>query len=612
MTTWLAICTFLVLLMQAGFTCFEAGLVRSKNSINVAIKNVADLGISILLFMLIGYPLMFGETIAELGGLIGWGASPLMSDDPQLMLHTLFQAMFAGTTITIVSGAVSERTSFRGYLTLTAVMSIFVYPVSGHWAWGDGGWLALKGFYDFAGGTVVHSVGGAIALAAVLCIGPRLGRFDGEAGIEPFNLSVAALGAFLLMFGWFGFNSGAGTSFDTDIPLILVNTAIGGTVGIVVILVVDILSGVKPGAQPLLTSMIGGLVGVTAGCAAIPPFGAAALGAIGGLSATYGVRLLERLRIDDPVGAIPVHLFAGLSGTILIPLFAYETVIPATVSGRWEWFLVQLIGSLGIASFAFVSAYLFIKISNRIIHYRVSPEDERIGLNIAEHGAKSGMLDLLNQMAAQGESGNFSTPVAAEPETDAAYLAIFYNGVRERFLAESTKSEKLLKEAHYLALHDPLTGLANRRAFSDAAQRKLAAVKRTKTTAAIATLDIDHFKSVNDTHGHDAGDAVLCEISMRISKFARAEDIVARMGGEEFAILISNPDPEEAVLAAERFREAIADTPFQTSAGDLKITASFGVSIMTAETDLDKTLKACDEALYRAKKAGRNCVMFQL
>ena len=609
MITWLAICTFLVLLMQAGFTCFEAGLVRPKNSINVAIKNVADLGISVLLFMLIGYRLMFGEAVPGLGGLIGWGVAPLTSDNPQLMLQALFQAMFAGTAITIVSGAVSERTSFRGYLALAAVMSVFVYPVSGHWAWGNGGWLSSLGFYDFAGGTVVHTAGGAIALAAVLCIGPRLGRFDTEAGIEPFNLSVAALGAFLLMFGWFGFNSGASMSLEAEIPLVLVNTAIGGTVGIVVSLVADIFRGAKHGAQSLLTSMLGGLVGVTAGCAAIPPSGAAALGAMGGLSATYGVRLLDRLKIDDPVDAIPVHLFAGLVGTVFIPVFAYESAIPDAVSGRLEWFLIQVLGSLGIGGFAFVAAFLFIRLSNRVIHYRVPPDAERIGLNISEHDAKSGMMDLLNQMAVQGKSGNFSAPVLAEPETDAAYVANFYNGVRERFLVESAKSQKLLDEAQHLAHHDPLTGIANRRAFSDAAQRKLAEVKRTQSTAAIISLDIDYFKSVNDTHGHDIGDAVLCELARRITESARAQDVVARMGGEEFAILISQHDPEEAVRAAERFREAIANLPFQTSAGALEITASFGVSSMTAEASLDDTLKACDQALYRAKEAGRNCVM---
>jgi len=598
--------------MQAGFACFEAGLVRAKNSINVAIKNVADLGTSVVVFMFLGYPLMFGESVPELNGLIGWSISPMLSDSPQLMLNALFQAMFAGTAITIVSGAVSERTSFQGYLVVAAVLAIAVYPVSGHWAWGPGGWLNEMGFYDFAGGTVVHVVGGTIALAAVLIIGPRIGRFDSTEGIEPFNLSIAALGAFLLMFGWFGFNSGGGTNFETEIPLILVNTAVGGCVGIVCSLGFDIVRRVKPDAGRLLTAMIGGLVGITAGCAAIPPLGAAALGAIGAAAALYGMTLLERLKIDDPVGAIPVHMFAGIAGTVLIPVFAYESAIPDVVSGRLEWMGVQALGCITITLFSFTAAYAFIRLTDPFLHYRVSEEDERIGLNIAEHDAGTGLLDLLNQMAAQGKSGDFSKAVKAEPETEAAYFAAFYNEVRNRFLIEASLSDKLLQEAHHLAHHDPLTGLANRRAFSDAAQRKLSEIKRTQIGAAVITLDVDHFKTVNDTHGHDVGDEVLCELARRMMKVAREHDVVARMGGEEFAVLVSYAQPEEANQAAERFRLSIADTPFATSIGPLEITASFGVCQLGPDTDLDCTLKSCDKALYRAKEAGRNCVMLAI
>jgi len=229
---WLALCTFLVLLMQAGFACYEAGMVRRKNSVNVAIKNVADLGTTIVAYLLVGYTLMFGESWH---GLIGTGPSVMLEGGAQDLLVALFQAMFCGTAITIVSGAVSERTSFRGYLLLAVSMSVLVYPVTGHWAWAEGGWLLALGFHDFAGSTVVHAVGGAIALAAVLRIGPRLGRFnraDGRrAGIDGDNLAVSALGAFLLMFGWFGFNSGGATDFVHEVPLVLVNTAIGAASG---------------------------------------------------------------------------------------------------------------------------------------------------------------------------------------------------------------------------------------------------------------------------------------------------------------------------------------------------------------------------------------------
>jgi|GEM_PF-223937 len=608
---WLALSTFLVLLMQAGFACYEAGMVRRKNSVNVAIKNVADLGTSIFLYLLIGYSVMFGPTY---NGLIGTGESPMLSQDPVQLLSALFQSMFCGTAITVVSGAVSERTSFRGYLLLAVAMTLLVYPISGHWAWGEGGWLLEMGFFDFAGSTVVHAVGGAIALAAVIIIGPRLGRFDNSTGdgfggrIDSDNLALSALGAFLLMFGWFGFNSGSATDFETQVPLILVNTAIGSAVGIVVILLASWVGRAKPDAVDILTGMLGGLVGITAACEVVPPLGAAALGALGGLAAVAGTHLLNRLKIDDPVGAIPVHLFAGIVGTTLLPLFAYEHQIPPQVDGRLEWLGVQVLGTTVITGFAFCAAWVVIKVTDPIVHFRVSPEDERIGLNVAEHGAGTAMLDLLTQLSAQGVKGDFTTPVEVERETEAGYIAAFYNRVRERFVREAELSQKLLDEAAFLADHDPLTGLKNRRAFVSFANSDISELNRYGGDDSLIMIDLDHFKSINDTYGHDVGDEVLVELAQRLRRVSRETDIVARLGGEEFGIIVNRATLEEGIISAERFLMAISGDPFKLSIGPLQVTASLGVASLAQNATFDAALKAADEALYEAKRGGRNRV----
>ena len=604
--TWLAISTLLVLLMQAGFACFEAGSVRQKNSINVAFKNVADLGLTTILFLIVGYPLMFGPSI---DGWIGWGPSPIFGDDSGLQLNALFQAMFAGTAVTIVSGAVAERTSFRGYLTLATVIPITLYPLIGHWVWSDNGWLYALGFRDFAGGTVVHVVGGAIALAAAIFIGPRIGRFNSEGSIEPSNLAVTALGAFLLMFGWFGFNSGASTLTDTEVPLIIVNTAVGGAVGIFSAIALAFAFRHQLQATTLFTCMIGGLVGITAGCAYINPLGSMVLGVAGSMTALLGLVVLEYFEVDDPVGAVPVHMFSGIVGTALIPLVALESAMPEAVSSRLEWFIVQSVGTMGIALLVFFTAYLFLKMTQSIVQYRVTAEEERQGLNIAEHGAGSSLLNVLQQMHAQGESGDFSQAVTAEPETEAAYLAHFYNGVRERFVDQHSQVQALLKSTQHEADHDMLTGLFNRRVFYRVGNARLSEIDRHGDECSVLMLDLDHFKSVNDTHGHNVGDEVLKELAARLTEVARDSDLPARLGGEEFAVLLAKTNEQQALVFAERLRAGIADTPFMTEAGPLNITASMGVAQLDPQFKLDEIMATCDEALYRAKSQGRNRVV---
>ena len=596
--------------MHAGFACYEAGMVRSKNSVNVALKNIADLGVAILIFMTLGYPLMFGTQGLWGSSILGWGVSPVLNGEPPVILHALFHAMFAGTAVTIMSGVVSERMCFRGYIILTVAVSILIYPVVGHWIWGAGGWLKLQGFFDFAGGTVVHVTGGSVALAATMRVGARRGRFDGSSHIEPSNLALSALGVFLLMFGWFGFNAGSVEVFSEQVAVIMVNTALAGAAGIGVGLVCTFWNQKSFHGSGLLSTMLGGLVCVTSGCAIIGPLGALVLGATGAIVALIAMTGLERLKIDDPVNGVPVHLMAGISGTVLLPFFADSASMPPVFENVWSWMIIQGIGVGAVAIFAFSVAYVFIGLTDSIIQYRVTPDDETLGLNITEHGSESSLVSLLEQMHAQGHSGDFSRPVETEPETEAAHIAMFYNRIREKFLMESERTIQLYKEATHLAKHDSLTGLFNRRAFYEMAAEAKSEVDRYGVCTIIVLLDLDHFKRVNDTFGHDVGDAVLKELADRLLSKTRHHDVVARFGGEEFVLLLSHVETEWLLKIIDRFRKAIESQPFVHHENTIPMTGSFGVSVLKPQMSIEAALKRADDALYSAKTNGRNRVEF--
>ena len=283
---WILFCSCMVLFMQAGFSCLEAGLIRAKNTINVVIKNTVDFAISVVGFALIGFSVMFGPS---LGGWIGEPFSLMKSLDSYTYLVFIFQAMFCATATTILSGAVAERMSFYGYCFVAIFMVLLVYPIVGHWIWGglffSGGeeaWLTNLGIHDFAGSTAVHSVGGWVALAAIIHIGPRIGRFDDERGIEPNSVTLTSLGVFLLWFGWLGFNGGSTLAASDQVPIIVTITIVGGVFGIVATLLLTRIRYGKPHALDILNGSLGGLVAVTANCAAELPWMAAAIGYVGG------------------------------------------------------------------------------------------------------------------------------------------------------------------------------------------------------------------------------------------------------------------------------------------------------------------------------------------
>ena len=449
---WLVLCSALVFNMQLGFLCLEAGLTRSKNAINVALKNMADFALSVLLYWLYGFGIMFG--LSQTGWL---GTSHFLPDvghtDAWLSAFFLFQAMFCATSVTIISGATAERLRFGVYLTLGALVAGLIYPVFGHWVWAgsfaDGqGWLGAAGFVDFAGATVVHSVGGWVALAVLMLIGPRSGRFDQDdpsLTIPGSNLPMAMLGALLLFFGWFGFNGGSTLSANAAVPGIVVNTLLGGVAGVAVVIALNWrLRGFTDAIQPI-NGLLAGLVAVTASAHAISAPDAVLIGAIGGLVMKLAEYALLRWRLDDAVGAVPVHLAAGIWGTLAVALFGDPEILGTGLSVA-DQFLVQLEGILVCAAWSFGVAYLVLWLMKRRIPLRVTPEAERLGLNISEHGTRTELIELLEHMEGDARAGDFHGEVPVEPFTEVGQIASQYNRVIRALGLAVEKTQAIVRD----------------------------------------------------------------------------------------------------------------------------------------------------------------------
>ena len=447
--TWILTCTVLVLLMQAGFTCLETGLVRAKNSINVAIKNVVDFCIASIIFWTFGYGLMFG---ASVWGLVG--TSQFLFDggsNTRLWTFFLFQLTFCGTATTIISGAVAERMRFSGYLLVSMLISAAIYPVIGHWVWGGNaegvptGWLNHIGFIDFAGATVVHSTAGWVALAAILVIGPRLGRFGtGTFTIQGHNLPLSALGLFLLWVGWMGFNGGSVMQASHSIPLVLVNTTLASAAGGLAALAYAWWLTGRPDVVSVINGILAGLVAITASAPFMTPATSLLVGGVGGLLYVLTTRFLEQWNVDDVIGAIPVHACAGVWGTLALALLG-NPELWGTGHDRLTQFGVQFTGVLACFAWAFGISVPILTYINRVIPLRVTEDEERLGLNMVEHGASTAQLDLLGQMESHRAQGNFTRSVEVEPHTEIGQIATEYNRVLDRVNAETHQREEALQ-----------------------------------------------------------------------------------------------------------------------------------------------------------------------
>ncbi len=390
--TFLFICSALIFIMQAGFCLLEMGFSRSKNTINIVMKNILDFGAGTIGFFLIGFSLMFGTSQ---GGIVGWdnfGFDAQFSGGHEIWIFWVFQMMFATAAVTISSGAMAERTFFPGYLVYAFFATCVIYPILGHWVWGGAsvdfgfgggeGWLAKLGFLDFAGSTVVHSVGGAFALAGILAVGPRKGRFtaDGEARVFPgHSAPLSALGFFLLFFGWFGFNAGSNIVPTSEIGRQVAVTVLAAASGLLGALLTHWLRKGWADMEVSLNGLLGGLVASTASCAFIAPWAGVVTGFIAGVIVASGGELLLKLRRDDAVGAVPVHLFCGIWGTLCVSIFNDKT--PFANIG------VQALGAIVVPIAAFCSSYLLFKIVGALIGLRASDDAQEMGLDFAEHSA---------------------------------------------------------------------------------------------------------------------------------------------------------------------------------------------------------------------------------
>jgi Amt family ammonium transporter len=387
---WTLVAAVLVFFMQAGFAMVEAGFTRAKNAINIMMKNLMDFSTGSLAYWAIGFGLMFGVSKTGWFGTSGFFLSDFSPDgDPWVLAFWMFQVVFAATAATIVSGAMAERTKFTGYLIYSVLVSAFIYPIFGSWAWGSlfngSGWLEGLGFIDFAGSTVVHSVGGWAALAGAIVIGPRIGKYTKEGGVKAImghNIPLAALGVFILWVGWFGFNPGSTTTADKSIAMIFVNTNLAAATGAILAMLTSWIKFGKPEVGMSLNGALAGLVAITAGCANVSPTSSIIIGAIAGVLVVLSVLFFDKIKIDDPVGAISVHGVNGAWGTLAAGLFNMGGTT-GTIIG------VQLLGIGAAFVWTFTLAFIMFKVIDMTIGLRVTPEEEIQGLDFSEHGGNA-------------------------------------------------------------------------------------------------------------------------------------------------------------------------------------------------------------------------------
>ena len=382
-TLWIIICACFVFFMQAGFICYEVGFVQSKNVISVAIENLLTFMITTIGFCLVGFPIMFGKTYQGMIGNSFWHFAGISEASPLGYAFVFFELMFAATAVTIFAGSMSERTKLFPLQIAAIISASFIFPVYGHWVWGglflkQETWLSSMGFIDFAGATVVHTTAGFIALAGLIVVGKRNKPKKGRS-----NIPFAALGVFILWFAWFGFNGGSILSFNDKVGLILLNTNLAAASGMLGALAMNLLLSRNGGyLLSIFNGVLGGLVAITAASYYLEPLSALIIGLLSGMVVDLASFLLDKAGIDDAVGAVPVHLFGGISGTILLPFFMKAELLHT--GDRLSQFLVQLLGLFTNFCWAFGTAFVMFKLIDKIAGLRVTAEEEEKGLNIVE------------------------------------------------------------------------------------------------------------------------------------------------------------------------------------------------------------------------------------
>ncbi len=411
-TVWVMLAGFLVFFMHAGFAMLESGLCRAKNVVAILYKNFGVVAVSSLAFWILGFALMFGDGNSMFGAngffLSGTDNSPATGDAYKGVFSSLnwtgvplyakffFQLVFAATAATIVSGCVAERIKFSSFMIFSFVLVAIIYPIQGHWIWG-GGWLGGMGFLDFAGSTVVHSVGGWAGLAGIIVLGPRLGKYTSDGRMQPIpghNMLFVTLGGFILWLGWFGFNPGSTMAADADaIARIAVTTNLAASAGVVASSVTSRTMFGKADLSMSVNGALAGLVAITAPCANVTPFGAVIIGLVAGVIVCISVPFLDKIKIDDPVGAVSVHLACGIFGTLVLGLFAApsidESVVGLFYGGGAGLFIKQLTGVIAVGVFTFVLSLILWQVVKAVMGVRVSAEDESAGLDLSEHGMEA-------------------------------------------------------------------------------------------------------------------------------------------------------------------------------------------------------------------------------
>ncbi|MCW8821959.1 MAG: ammonium transporter [Sulfurovum sp.] len=594
---WITISAFLVFLMQLGFSMIEASTVRAKNTISVAMKNLIDTIFGMIFFWLVGYGLMYGE---DYGGLFGTTSFAIDGNNFKENAFFFFHVMFAATAVTIVSGAVAERMKFHGYI-LTSIMVItFLYPVFGHWAWSDHGWLKSIGFVDFAGSTVVHSIGAWVGLAGAIMLGPRLGKFHkGKTTyFPPSNHNILVFGTFILWFSWFGFNAGSLLHYDISITKILLNTSIAAAFGGLSAFIITLFHKERIGVEVFSFGILAGLVGITAGCNDLTTIQSAFVGYVATLIMFAFNQLLLRLKIDDPLSVVSIHGFAGVWGTLAVGFFANLS----EGLGRLDFIGVQLLGITSAFLYAFFPSLLFFYLLKKLHLLRVTKRQEVLGLNFSEHNVSLPLMDTINSIMKIKHTGNLNIKLPEERHTEIGVISRFFNYLIDSINAKQIVMKEQNVELKHTTITDMHTGVLNRRGLIEFANEK----NPNDTHYSLIIFDIDHFKEINDSYGHQTGDSVLKEIVELIIPELEQKDLLVRWGGDEFVIILQYNNKYRAEQFAEHLKNKVNTHQFDIVK---KVTCSFGVTSPRKEScDCFTLIENADKALYQAKELGRDRV----